>query len=44
MTFEPKEWTQSTFEPLDGIDREILAALQGAARLRVTDIGRLVNL
>ncbi len=33
-----------TFEPLDSIDRSILAALQDDARLRVTELGRLVGL
>lgn len=33
-----------TFEPLDDTDRRILQALQGDARLRVTELGRLVGL
>lgn len=33
-----------TFERLDAIDRRILEGLQGDARLRVTELGRLVGL
>jgi Lrp/AsnC family transcriptional regulator, leucine-responsive regulatory protein len=33
-----------TFEPLDAIDRRIVAELQGDARLRVAELGRRVGL
>ena len=33
-----------TFEPLDAIDRRIVAELQGDARLRIAELGRRVGL
>lgn len=44
MPSEPRNRSSKTFEPLDAIDRRIIAALQADARLRIAELGRLVAL
>jgi Lrp/AsnC family transcriptional regulator, leucine-responsive regulatory protein len=44
MPLEQRKNGVQTFEPLDDIDRSIVEALQNDARLRVTEVGRLVGL
>jgi Lrp/AsnC family transcriptional regulator, leucine-responsive regulatory protein len=41
---ERRNRAPQTFEPLDAIDRRIVAELQGDARLRVAELGRRVGL
>jgi Lrp/AsnC family transcriptional regulator, leucine-responsive regulatory protein len=41
---EPRNRAARTFEPLDAIDRRIVAELQGDARLRIAELGRRVGL
>ncbi len=44
MSSERKNRDVKTFDPLDVIDRRILAELQGDPRLRIADLGRRVGL
>ena len=41
---EQRNFTARTFEPLDELDRRIVAELQASPRLRVAEIGRRVGL
>ena len=41
---ERRNRASRTFEPLDAIDRRLVAELQGDARLRVAELGRRVGL
>ncbi len=44
MPLERRNGVVQTFEPLDDMDRRIVEALQRDARMRPTEIGRLVGL
>jgi Lrp/AsnC family leucine-responsive transcriptional regulator len=44
MPSEPRNHRPKTFEPLDALDRRILAELQADARLRIADLARRVGL
>jgi Lrp/AsnC family leucine-responsive transcriptional regulator len=44
MALEPRNRNLKTFEPLDAIDRRIIAELQADARIRVAELGRRVGL
>jgi Lrp/AsnC family leucine-responsive transcriptional regulator len=44
IPLEQRNGRVKTFEPFDDVDRRILEALQRDARVRVTELGRLVGL
>jgi Lrp/AsnC family transcriptional regulator, leucine-responsive regulatory protein len=44
MLSEPRNRSRKTFEPLDDIDRRLIAELQADARIRIAELGRRIGL
>jgi Lrp/AsnC family leucine-responsive transcriptional regulator len=44
MLSEPRNRSRKAFEPLDAIDRRLIAELQADARIRIAELGRRIGL